>query len=39
MIRIAIERLMAPVSTAAAHAAPQWMVYDPQMDNSRERSG
>lgn len=40
LIRIACERLMAPVSEGGCHMQlPQWLVYDPQMDNSREEVG
>jgi hypothetical protein len=38
MIRTAIGRLMEPVSAGGCHMQrPQWLVYDPQMDNTRER--
>jgi hypothetical protein len=40
MIRTAIGRLMEPVSAGGCHMQrPQWLVYDPQMDNTREEVG
>lgn len=40
LIRIACERLMAPVSHGGCGMQkPSWMVYDPQMDNSRAEVG
>jgi hypothetical protein len=40
LIRIACERLMEPESNGGCHMQlPAWMVYDPQMDNSREEVG
>jgi hypothetical protein len=40
MIRIAIERLMRPVSDGGCHMQrPSWLVYDPQMDNDRSEVG
>lgn len=40
MIRIALERLAAPeISGGCSMQMPQWLVYDPQMDNSREEVG
>lgn len=40
MIRIVCERLMAPVSEGGCRMQkPEWMVYDPSMDNSRQEMG
>jgi hypothetical protein len=40
MIRAAIERLMnKPADGGCSMRRPEWLVYDPQMDNSREEVG
>jgi hypothetical protein len=40
LIRVAIERLMSPAAGGGCSMQrPQWLVYDPQMDNSREEVG